>query len=307
MLGSKATDNRLTQGCWNEEPSRKSYVRSQSEKPHSNLYESAYQENKVSHATQLPRTLNGGAWSDSEKATLNKIPGNFSNPNTLVDLPVLGDGEQRTLKLRKTVSSETVELENLVAINIPARRDTPPKLKQEPRWFPNQFARRGKPLPRRSSLPASYLENFLSVNNIRKRAISNPTMDSEDGVIFMKADSKLSPQNSTRRGKNAGRKKVRPNSNEEHVVTDKEEIEQIVPAIEINVTAENDDFEDDGRPKPKVSFVTTVYLSVTVGCARLSSREPFSSIPALHVWIRANDIILWIRMFLYLVVVSFFS
>ena len=111
-------------------------------------------------------------------------------------------------------------------------------------------------ISRRSSLPASYLENFLSVNNIRKRAISNPASDSEDGEIFMNVDGRLPSQNSTRKAKNAGRRKVRPSSNEGHEVTDKEVIEPIVPTIEINDSAENDDIEEDGRPKRTVSFVT---------------------------------------------------
>ena len=261
MLESKAADNKLIKDCWNETHSRTPYFRSQSEKPHSNLHETAYQENRVSHATQLPRNLNGGAQESSEKATLHKIPRNFSDPNALVDppgLPVLGNDEQSNLKLRKTVSSESVELEKLVAINIGGRHNTPPKPKQlqEQRWFPNQFIRKGRVISRRSSLPASYLENFLSVNNIRKRAISNPASDSEDGEIFMNVDGRLPSQNSTRKAKNAGRRKVRPSSNEGHEVTDKEVIEPIVPTIEINDSAENDDIEEDGRPKRTVSFVT---------------------------------------------------
>ncbi|XP_078369782.1 uncharacterized protein LOC144653617 isoform X1 [Oculina patagonica] len=252
MLDSKAADNRLIKECWNETHSRTSYTRSQSEKPHYNLHEPILQEIKVSHATQLPRSLNGGTQRDGEKATLTKIPRNFSDPNALVDLPdlpVLGNEDQSNLKLRKTISSESVGLEKLVAINIVGRHNTPPKPKQEQRWFPNQFARKGKVISRRSSLPASYLENFLSVNNIRKRAISNPAIDSEDGVAFTNVDGKPTLQNSTRRAKNAGRRKVRPNSNEEHVVPDKEVIEPVVPATEINDSVENEDIEDDGRPK----------------------------------------------------------
>ena len=115
-------------------------------------------------------------------------------------------------------------------------------------------------MPRRASLPASYLENFLSVNNIRKRAISNTSIDSaEDGVVplAMNADGRLPSQSSTRKAKNACRRKVRPNSNEDNVVLGTEVIETVLPAIEIHEPVENErNIEEDCSPKPMVSYLS---------------------------------------------------
>lgn len=262
MLGSKVTaDNRLIKECWNETHSRASFSRSQSEKPPSNFQESSSQVSKVPRAVQLPKNLKEPVTQkdgeSSEKTNLINFPRNFSE---LPNLPVLGDDVERgNLKLRKTFSSESVALEKLVAVNIGSQK-TPPKIKQEQKWLPNQSLKKGKAMPRRASLPASYLENFLSVNNIRKRAISNTSIDSaEDGVVplAMNADGRLPSQSSTRKAKNACRRKVRPNSNEDNVVLGTEVTETVLPAIEIHEPVENErNIEEDCSSKPMVSYLS---------------------------------------------------
>ena len=294
MLGSKATDNRLIKECWNETQPGVSYIRSQSEKPDpSNFQESSYEDSKRSHALiQVPKNLNGPLTQkdgeSSEKTTLINFPRNFSE---LRNLPVLGDDvEQGNLKLRKTISSESVGLEKLVAVSIGSQK-TQPKIKQEPKWLPIQSLRKAKAMPRRASLPASYLENFLSVNNIRKRALSNTSIDSaEDGAVPMNVDGRLPSQNSTRKAKNACRRKVRPNSNEDNVVSGTEVvIETVLPAIEVHELVEKDSntVEDDGCPKPTVS-----YISVTIHCARVSRLHYPAVIEAYESCIVASQIIL---------------
>lgn len=253
MLGSKAADNRLIKECWNEAHPKTSYIRSQSEKPSSNFQEATYQDSKVSHAIQLPRNLKGPLTQrdgePSEKTNLINFPRNFSD---VQNLPVLGDDvEQGNLKLRRTISSGSAGLEKLVAMNIGSPK-TPPKTKQEQKWLSNQSLKKGKAISRRASLPASYLENFLSVNNIRKRALSNASSDSEDGVGSMNVNGRLPSQNSTHKAKNTGRRKVIRNSNEENVVSDNEVIETVVPAIEVHESTEKENIEDDS-PKAMVS------------------------------------------------------
>ena len=259
MLGSKARDSRLIKECWNDTHPRASYIRSQSVKPNpSNFQESSSDEDsKRSHAViQLPKNLSGSLTQEdgesSEKTNLINFPRNFSE---LRNLPVLGDDvEQGNLKLRKTISSESVGLEKLVAVSIGSQK-TPSKIKQEQKWLSNQSLKKGKAMPRRASLPASYLENFLSVNNIRKRALSNTSIDSaEEGTGSMNVDGRLPSQISSRKAKNACRRKVTRNSNEDNVVSGPEVIETVLPAIEVHESVEKEsNIEDDGCPKPTVS------------------------------------------------------
>ena len=267
MLGSKTTDNRMIKECWNATLPRTTYIRSHSERPSSNPQESTYEDSKVSNATQLPGDIKGpltqNVAESSEKTNLINFPRHFSE---LPNLPVLGDNvEQGNLKLRKTISSESVELEKLVAVNIGSQK-TPPKTKQEQKCgLSNHCLKKAKAMPRRSSLPASYLENFLSVNNIRKRALSNTSIDStEDVAVPLKADGRLPSQNSTRKAKNAAcRRKIRPNSDEENEVSGAEVIETVVPTIEVHESIEKETtIEDDSSPKSTVSynFVTDIFL-----------------------------------------------
>ena len=264
MLGNKE-DNRLIRECWNqwnETHSRTSYIRSQSDQPHSNLHESTHEENGQTHAIPFPRNLNGRAQAEiesNEMATSRSFPRNFSDPNSLVDLPLLGEEEQRNTKLRKTVSSDAAGLEKLVAINSVGHK-MPPKPKQEQKWFSNQVLKKGTTvLSRRASLPSSYLGNFLSVNNIRKRAISSATDDAEEAVVLTNTDGRLPSQNSTRRAKNAGRKKVRPHSNEEHLVSEKEVTEAAVPAIEVEDSTEKMVEHENSGKQLAVGFVTSLF------------------------------------------------
>lgn len=265
MLGSKTTDNRVIKECWNATLPRTTYIRSQSERPASNPQESTYDDSKVSHAIQLPRNLKGPLSQkdeeSSEKTTLINFPRHFSD---LPNLPVLGDDiEQGNLKLRKTISSESIGLEKLVAVNIGSQK-TPPKTKQEQKSLSNQYLKKVKAMPRRSSLPASYLENFLSVNNIRKRALSNASIESEDVVVPTNADGRLPSQNSTRKAKNVCRRKVKPNSNEDNEVSCNEVLETVVPTIEVHESVEKENnIEEDDSPKSTVSynFVTLIFFS----------------------------------------------
>lgn len=272
MLGSKTTDNRTIKECWNATLPRTTYIRSQSERPSSNPQESTSEDSKVSHASQLPRHLKGPLsqkdGESSEKTNLINFPRHFSD---LPNLPVLGDDN---LKLRKTISSESVGLEKLVAVNIGSQK-TPPKTKQEQKSLSNQYLKKGKAMPRRSSLPASYLENFLSVNNIRKRALSNGSIESEDIVVPTNADGRLSSQNSTRKAKNTCRRKVKPNSNEDNEVSCNEVIETVVPTIEVHESVEKEnDIEEDDSPKSTVSYNFVTHIFQLRSTAHVRNRVP---------------------------------
>nr|XP_058971486.1 cyclic nucleotide-binding domain-containing protein 2-like isoform X1 [Pocillopora verrucosa] len=233
MLGGKG-DNQLTKECWNETKSRNSFFRSQSESPHANGHEA---NNETSRENMS--NLTGRTQSERESKEITSsggFPRISSDPYSLVDISLISDEEQGSTKLRKTVSSDAAGLEKLVHIDGVLRKISS-KPKQDQKWLPNQVSKKGR-LSRRASLPPTYLGNFLSVNNIRKRAISSAADDADDGVISTHIDDRLPSQNSTRKAKNAGRKKVRPIINEEHLVSEKEETEVVLPAVEVDVLSE---------------------------------------------------------------------
>ncbi|RMX44894.1 hypothetical protein pdam_00012566 [Pocillopora damicornis] len=233
MLGGKG-DNQLTKECWNETKSRNSFFRSQSESPHANGHEA---NNETSRENMS--NLTEGTQSERESKEITSsggFPRISSDPYSLVDISLISDEEQGSTKLRKTVSSDAAGLEKLVHIDGVLRKISS-KPKQDQKWLPNQVSKKGR-LSRRASLPPTYLGNFLSVNNIRKRAISSAADDADDGVISTHIDDRLPSQNSTRKAKNAGRKKVRPIINEEHLVSEKEETEVVLPAVEVDVLSE---------------------------------------------------------------------
>ena len=252
MLGGKG-DNQLTKECWNETKSRNSFFRSQSESPHANGHEA---NNEASRENMS--NLTGRTQSERESKEITSsggFPRISSDPYSLVDISLISDEEQGCTKLRKTVSSDAAGLEKLVHIDGVLRKISS-KPKQDQKWLPNQVSKKGR-LSRRASLPPTYLGNFLSVNNIRKRAISSAADDADDGVISTHIDDRLPSQNSTRKAKNAGRKKVRPIINEEHLVSEKEETEVVLPAVEVDVLSEEVVEEENDGSEVAVGFVAS--------------------------------------------------
>ncbi|PFX22650.1 Cyclic nucleotide-binding domain-containing protein 2 [Stylophora pistillata] len=203
MLDGKG-GNQPIKECWNETSLRTPYYRSQSESLHANEHEF----NNETSGKTLSRNLTGRTQSERESReieTSTSFPRISSDPSSLVDLPLLAEEEQIGTKLRKTVSSDAAGLEKLVHID-GALHKTSPRSKQDQKWLTNQVSKKGR-VSRRASLPSSYLGDFLSVNNIRKRAIRSTADDADDGVVSTNTDGRLPSQNSTRKAKNAGRKK----------------------------------------------------------------------------------------------------
>ena len=75
--------------------------------------------------------------------------------------------------------------------------------------------------------------------------------------MAMNVDGRLPSQNSTRKAKNACRRKVTRNSNEDNVVSGTEVIETELPAIEIHEPVEiESNIEEDCGPKLMVSYLS---------------------------------------------------
>lgn len=254
------TDKRLIKDCWTQETySRTSYIRSQSENSHPHFQESKYQESKAIDSLELPRNLSAVAIGrgSSGQEHPNTFPRNVSDPSFhFVGLPKVQ--VQGPSKLQKTVSHSDTELGRveLVAINNEGSATLANKLRFEHKSFSNQEALKGrKAFRRRSSLPASYLGDYLSVNNIRKRAQNSVAGDLEADEVVL-----------TNKIKNASRRKMRLASNEEPSANVVTVDEPVVDSSEGDNSAEND-VEDDTSPKIAVGFVTTPFLSVTHDCA----------------------------------------
>lgn len=174
-----------------------------------------------------------------------------SSLNQLTSIPQTD--EPNPLKVGKTMSNSDTELRGIkfVAMNNERNSTMVNKPKIEPRMSYNQAFMKGKkPLKRRASMPANYLGDYLSVNNIRKRAHFLGTRDT-DGETLSKV-------------KNAGRRrvKVRPTSPQPSLKTEEAD-EPERDLIEIEISAENE-IKDDTRPNIEVGFVTLQFSFVTV-------------------------------------------
>ena len=174
-----------------------------------------------------------------------------SSLNQLTSIPQTD--EPNPLKVGKTISNSDTELRgiNFVATNNERNSTMVNKPKIEQRMSYNQAFMKGKkPLKRRASMPANYLGDYLSVNNIRKRAHFLGTRDT-DGETLSKV-------------KNAGRRrvKVRPTSPQPSLKTEEAD-EPERDLIEIEISAENE-IKDEARPNIEVGFVTLQFSFVTV-------------------------------------------
>lgn len=161
--------------------------------------------------------------------------------------------EPNPLKVGKTISnSDMRELRgiNSVAMNNERNSTMVNKPKIEQRISSIQFTKGRKPLKRRASLPANYLGDYLSVNNIRKRAHFLGASDIEGETL-----SKV---------KNAGRRrvKVRPISPQPSPKTEETD-EPERDLIETEISAENK-IKDETRPNIEVGFVALQFSFVTV-------------------------------------------
>lgn len=174
-----------------------------------------------------------------------------SSLNQLTSIPQTDEPDP--LKVGKTISNSDTELRgiNFVATNNERNSTMVNKPKIEQRMSYNQAFMKGKkPLKRRASMPANYLGDYLSVNNIRKRAHFLGTRDT-DGETLSKV-------------KNAGRRrvKVRPTSPQPSLKTEEAD-EPERDLIEIEISAENE-IKDEARPNIEVGFVTLQFSFVTV-------------------------------------------
>ena len=225
----------VIKGCWNQETkSRSSYVRSQSEN----------QGNKAMDSLELPNM--------SAQET-SSIARNVSAPSFRpVDLPKIQ--KQRSSKLHKTMSqsdSELREAVTLVAINNEGNSMLTNKPRLEHKGFSNETSlKERKVFRRRASLPASHLGQYLSVNNIRKRAQNSGANDSDRNVVLMN------------KVKNANRKKLRVPSSEEPILNTDTVEERDVVSNEVENSV-GFDLNADTRPKIAVrGFVASLSSSL---------------------------------------------
>ena len=228
------TDTRVVKECWNQRPiSRTSlYVRRQSEN----------QGNKALDSLELPMAM-GSESSTQETSSKSR---NISAPflRLVDDLPKLL--EETSLKLRKTLSHSDDELrggrtELGVAINNAERNISTLANKPglEHKGFSHQtIPKRRKSFKRRASLPSNHLGEYLSVNNIRRRAQNGGSAnDSNRDVI------------SLNKVKNANRKKLRLPSTEEPQANENPAEETIVVSPSELDNAPGNDIKDCSNPK----------------------------------------------------------
>lgn len=175
-----------------------------------------------------------------------------SSLNQLTSIPQTD--EPNPFKVGKTISNSDSELKgmNFVAMNNERNSTMVNKPKLEQRNSSNQtFTKGRKSFKRRASMPANYLGDYLSVNNIRKRAHFLGTSDT-DGETLSKV-------------KNAGsrrRVKVLPTSPQPSLKTEEaDEAERDL--IEIEISAENE-IKDETRSNIEVGFMTLQFSFVTV-------------------------------------------
>ena len=232
------TDNRVVREGWNDQQlfSRTSYIRSQSEN----------QGTKALDSLELPAKP---LISEPSTQGTPKISRKVSAPSLCLagDLPKLL--EQTPLMLRKTMCHSDTELRGsqteLVAINN-ERNDSilTNKPGLERKGFSNQTIPKGRnSLKRRASLPPNHLGEYLSVNNIRKRAQNGGTTSDSDRDVA-----------SANKVKNTNRRKLRlPSAEEPHV--NENPAEETIVVNEVDNAPEND-IEDNSRPKIAVRNVS---------------------------------------------------
>lgn len=214
------TGKTVIKECWNQETkSRSSYFRSQSEN----------QGNKAMDSLELPNM------SAQETSSISR---NVSAPSFHpVDLPKIQ--KQRSSNLHKTMSHSDSELEEavtLVAINNDRNSTLTNKPRLEPKGFSSETSLTERKLfGRRASLPASHLGQYLSVNNIRKRAQNSVANDSDHNVVLMN------------KVKNANRKKLRVPSTEEPILN-KDTVEETDVVSNEGESSVGFDLNSDTRP-----------------------------------------------------------
>ena len=227
------TDTRVVKECWNQQTTSRTplYVRSQSEN----------QGNKALDSLVLPMAM-GSESSAQETSSKSR---NISAPflRLVDDLPKLL--EETSLKLRKTLSHSDNELrggrtELGVAINNERNNSAlayKPGL--ERKGFSNQTIPKGrKSFKRRASLPSNHLGEYLSVNNIRRRAQNGGSANDSDRDVV-----------SLNKVKNANRKKLRLPSTEEPQANENPVEETIVVSPSELDNAPGNDIKDCSNPK----------------------------------------------------------
>ena len=244
-------DKKLINESWKEGTfPRKSFTRSLSEKDPPSSQKNSNRD-KAMDPVELPICVSRiNIDRESREKEAERFSRHLSSSlNQLTSIPQ--SDEPIPLKVRKTISNSDTELRgiNFIAMNNERNSTMVNKPKLEQRNSSNQaFTKGRKSFKRRASMPANYLGDYLSVNNIRKRAHFLGTSDT-DGETLNKV-------------KNAGRRrvKVRPTSPQPSLKTEEAD-EPETDLIEIETSAENE-IKDETRPNIEVGFVTLQFSFV---------------------------------------------
>lgn len=247
-------DKKLINEFWKEGTfPRKSFTRSLSEKEPPSSQKNSNRD-KAMDPVELPISVSSiNIDRESREKEAERFSRHLSSSlNQLTSIPQTD--EPNPFKVGKTISNSDSELKgmNFVAMNNERNSTMVNKSKLEQRNSSNQtFTKGRKSFKRRASMPANYLGDYLSVNNIRKRAHFLGTSDT-DGETLSKV-------------KNAGsrrRVKVLPTSPQPSLKTEEAD-EPERDLIEIEISAENE-IKDETRPNIEVGFVTLQFSFVTV-------------------------------------------
>lgn len=247
-------DKKLINEFWKEGTfPRKSFTRSLSEKEPPSSQRNSNRD-KAMDPVELPISVSSiNIDRESREKEAERFSRHLSSSlNQLTSIPQTD--EPNPFKVGKTISNSDSELKgmNFVAMNNERNSTMVNKPKLEQRNSSNQtFTKGRKSFKRRASMPANYLGDYLSVNNIRKRAHFLGTSDT-DGETLSKV-------------KNAGsrrRVKVLPTSPQPSLKTEEAD-EPERDLIEIEISAENE-IKDETRSNIEVGFMTLQFSFVTV-------------------------------------------
>lgn len=247
-------DKKLINEFWKEGTfPRKSFTRSLSEKEPPSSQKNSNRDQAMD-PVELPISVSSiNIDRESREKEAERFSRHLSSSlNQLTSIPQTD--EPNPLKVGKTISNSDSELKgiNFVAMNNERNSTMVNKPKLEQRNSSNQtFTKGRKSFKRRASMPANYLGDYLSVNNIRKRAHFLGTSDT-DGETLSKV-------------KNAGsrrRVKVLPASPQPSLKTEEAD-EPERDLIEIEISAENE-IKDETRSNIEVGFMTLQFSFVTV-------------------------------------------
>ncbi|CAH3184496.1 unnamed protein product [Porites evermanni] len=179
-------DKKLINESWKEGTfPRKSFTRSLSEKDPPSSQKNSNRD-KAMDPVELPICVSRiNIDRESREKEAERFSRHLSSSlNQLTSIPQ--SDEPIPLKVRKTISNSDTELRgiNFIAMNNERNSTMVNKPKLEQRNSSNQALMKGrKSFKRRASMPANYLRDYLSVNNIRKRAHFLGTSDTDGETL----------------------------------------------------------------------------------------------------------------------------